>query len=128
MIGMLIKLAPVVFAVGAAAQGGDKLGGLMSPVLNVARTMRAQSEISGMVKVLRLDLIADQPLPRNFSAYLERNMDSQGGDVTLDPWETPYQLVKEDGAVIVRSCGPDAEADTEDDLFRTVMDRSGRFR
>jgi general secretion pathway protein G len=44
----------------------------------------------------------------------ERYLD--GTRRTADAWDTPFQIVCEDGDIFVRSAGPDLEFDTEDDI------------
>jgi hypothetical protein len=128
MATSLIRLTPVLLAAAAATQATDKLEDLGAPVINIALEHKAQAELGGIVKLLRLDLVAGGSLPRNLASYLRQNMDSQGTDVTKDPWETPYELVEEYGAVYVRSCGPDRLCGSRDDVYRAVVDPQGRYR
>ena len=44
----------------------------------------------------------------------ERYLD--GTRRTADAWDTPFQIVCEDGDILVRSAGPDLEFETEDDI------------
>ena len=59
---------------------------------------------------------ADNPreCPTVEALISERYLD--GTRRTADAWDTPFEIVCEDGDIFVRSAGPDLEFDTEDDI------------
>ena len=96
--------------------------------INAAKEVRAKSELRGMAKVLKLDMITGEPAPRDFPKYLRENMENDE-DVTKDPWGTLYELVQDgNGATSVRSCGVDKRCGTPDDLTSFVFRKPGSSR
>ena len=129
--GSLLKLLPVA-AVGTAAAGGpQELMEMAEAALGATLSVKTEAEMRNIVHIMRLDLVADEPLPSNdreLAEYIEYNIDTQGTDVTKDSWGTSFTIKNEDGSRILVSCGPDTECGTEDDLERTIVNREGRFR
>ena len=129
--GSLLKLLPVA-AVGTAAAGGpQELMDMAEAALGATLSVKTESEMRNIVHVMRLDIIADERLPRNdreLAEYIEYNIATQGADVTKDSWGTSFSIKTENGSRILVSCGPDTRCGTDDDLKRTIVNSDGRFR
>ncbi len=129
--GSLLKLLPVA-AVGTAAAGGpQELLDMAEAALGATLTAKTQAEMRNIVHIMRLDIIADERIPRNdneLADYIEANIDTQGTDVTQDSWGQPFSIKLENGARVLVSCGPDTRCGNDDDLRRTIVNRQGRFR
>ena len=76
-------------------------------------TRNRVSEISKLVK--RADQMGRRiPAPGEFSAFIDRE-DFQE-NASLDPWGTPYYLVRTRGGYQVGSAGKDRQSGTADDI------------
>jgi len=127
MITWLFRLVPIGLAGYAMTAGQEKVGEIGQDILDTVLEFKAGMEVRGAAKMLKLDMINGQKPPRNnFSDYLRRNMDSEGSDPALDPWEEFYVLEDRDAGLVVASCGPDSECDNDDDIEAVVKDRPGR--
>jgi len=129
MIGTFSKLVPLMAVVGAAGGGADELSKVADEMFDTVLEFKTMAEMKGIVKVVRLEMIAGEPLPDDIVEFARGMMDSQGTDPGLDAWETEWEMGRtRGGAIVLLSCGPDQECDTEDDIQATIIDSSGRFQ
>lgn len=128
MFGTMFKLMPIVAMGAGVAKGKDEVGHVGQEVIDAVNKLRTNVEMRGIVKMVRLDIIAGESMPKDIVEYARENMDSQGSDPGKDVWETEWMLEKDDTGTYLTSCGPDTECYTEDDLREIIMDSTGRFR
>jgi len=129
MIGTMSKLVPLMAVVGAAGGGADELSRVADEMFDTVLEFKTMSEMKGIVKTVRLEMIAGEPLPDDIVEFARGMMDSQGTDPGLDAWETEWEMGRtRSGAIVLLSCGPDQQCDTEDDIQATIIDSSGRFQ
>jgi len=129
MLGSLMKMMPLL-AVGVTAAGGsEEMKKVGQEVIGVVQELKTTFEMRQMVKIIRLDMIAGDPIPTDIAKYARANIDSQGTDPAADAWGTLFQLEKEgDGSVYLVSCGPDKNCGNDDDYLQVVIDENGRFQ
>ena len=121
MITFLFRLLPVALVVFVLFHGSDKVQEIVERVKDVFLEVKTSLELSGIARNLRPRIIIGDAPPYDFRKYLRDNMKSIDSDPSLDPWESPYQLVYDDERNLwVISCGPDGTCDTEDDLRALV--------
>ena len=78
--GSLLKLLPVAAVSTAAAGGPQELMDMAEAALGATLSVKTESEMRNIVHVMRLDIIADERLPRNdreLAEYIEYNIDTQ---------------------------------------------------
>ena len=129
MLGSLMKMMPLL-AVGVTAAGGsEEMQKVGQEVIGVVQELKTTFEMRGIVQVIRLDIIAGEPIPTNITEYARANIDSQGTDPAADAWGTLFQLEREsDGSVYLVSCGPDKSCGNDDDYLQVIVDENGRFQ
>lgn len=128
MIGLAVRIIPVALAGYGVAGGKDKLEELGKKAINAAMAVKTSMDMSGMVKLVQLEMIDGSGPPRDFPKYVRENMHTSGGtDPATDAWGGTYRLIQEHGEIWVVSCGPDQQCDTDDDVEALVDDGSGRF-
>ena len=129
MIGSISKLVPLMAVMGAGAGSADELAAVADEMFDTVLEFKTMSEMKGIVKMVRLEMIAGEPLPDDIVEFARSMMDSQGTDPGMDAWEVEWELAKtRGGSIVLLSCGPDQECDTEDDIQATIIDSSGRFQ
>ena len=73
-------------------------------------------EMQSILKAMIMEEAIDNP-PEDFTAFLKKNLKSMGNTQHVDSWGSPYELWEDhDGTLLIVSCGPDKECETEDDL------------
>ncbi len=128
MIGGM-KLAPLLATAAIVTGGGDELKMGAEKIMDTVLEVKTTVEMSQIVKVIRLDMIAGDPFPRDIVEYTRTNMDSQGSDPGKDAWGSEWEVARdEDGSRVLLSCGPDTDCGTDDDLSEIIIDKGGRFR
>lgn len=128
MIGIAVRVLPLTVAGYAVAGGSDSFKEVADEAMNAVLKLKSSTEMRGIVKSIRLDMVAGEPFPDDLEEYIYDNMDSQGTDPTLDAWGTPYEALEQEGARYIVSCGPDESCGTKDDICAIVHDEQGRFR
>ena len=124
----LFKFLPLFCLCALFYSGKEEIKGLAEAVINVGKDAKTGAEMAGIVKLLRLDLIAGQELPEDIEEYARQRMVSGGADPGLDSWQTPWELeVEFDGTVILASCGPDRICANEDDVVMEVTGPGGQI-
>ena len=124
-----MKLAPLLVTAAVVTGGSDEVKTGADKIINTVLEVKTMVEMKAIVKVVRLDLIAGDPFPRDIVEYARMNMDSQGTDPGKDAWGSEWEVVRNrDGSRVLISCGPDTYCGTEDDLTELILDKSGKFR
>ncbi len=130
MLGMftrLMKLMPLLAAGGAVTGAGGDLGQVQERFLGVIKEVKTQTEMRAIVKVMRLDIISGEAMPRDVTKYARANMDSQGTDPGHDSWGMPYSLERTSEGTFLVSCGPDTDCGSDDDVAVMVVTSKNRF-
>ena len=93
----------------------------LAPALDPAYEWSVRSRVSEIARMIEADRAAGRflPPPGEIDAYVERQY-RQGGS-GLDPWGSPYRLVRERAGARVVSAGRDAIPDTEDDIRSPLL-------
>ena len=128
MLGMLAKLMPLAAVGGVVAGGSGDMTEVGMRAINMALEIKTSMEMRNIVQNIRIDMAFDEGIPKDIVAYARENMDSQGTDPGLDAWGSEWQIEKNNNGTFLLSCGPDARCGNEDDLFKIIIDKSGRFR
>ncbi|MCG3174098.1 MAG: hypothetical protein GMKNLPBB_02322 [Myxococcota bacterium] len=118
-MGMMTKIIAVV-ALGAAGGGGmDKIKGAVAKASSIFAAETTKIELNEQLHQVR-SYLADNNMqyPYNYADFLRKNFDAKGGrDPAVDQWGSPYQLEPNDEGFKVRSCGPDKQCNTDDDIM-----------
>jgi len=103
----------IVITIFAMIAGGVAVA--LLPQLDKARVKTTKTDAQGLRSAVML-YVADNPrsCPTIEELVTQRYLD--GSRRTADAWDTPFQIVCEDGEVSVLSAGPDLEFNTEDDI------------
>jgi general secretion pathway protein G len=103
----------IVITIFAMMAGGVAVA--LLPQLEKAKIKTTKADAQALRSAVML-YVADNPrgCPTVEELVSERYLD--GSRRTNDAWETPYQIVCEDGDISVFSAGPDLEFSTEDDI------------
>jgi len=76
----------------------------------------AYANLSKFVASLENYYLRRRTMPPDFGDFLRDNFDARSGDVSVDPWRTPYQLDEQSRTFTVTCCGPDRDCGSKDDL------------
>ena len=111
--GMTLIEIMIVITIFAMIAGGVAVA--LLPQLDKARVKTTKTDAQGLRSAVML-YVADNPrsCPTIEELVTQRYLD--GSRRTADAWDTPFQIVCEDGEVSVLSAGPDLEFNTEDDI------------
>ena len=119
MITSLLRLLPMILMIFGVMRVLKKSDRFVSATKQVV----VQSEISDILRFIHLDAIDGPqgvPTSQGFADYLRRNMKTDGHgasrDVSLDLWQSPYQIEMMGNRVIVKSAGPDRVFGSADDI------------
>jgi hypothetical protein len=124
----LFRFLPLFVLCGLFYAGKEDITGLARTIVNIGMDAKTGAEMAGVVKLLRLDLIAGQDLPDDIEEYARQRMSSGGTDTGLDAWQTPWVLdVEFDGTVVLASCGPDRICENDDDIVVAVTGPGGQI-
>lgn len=88
----------------------------VQPALDPAYEWSARSRVREAARFLQTRTAAGGtlPKPREIGAVLEAKY--KRDDASLDPWGTPYYLVRQGKEMVIGSAGRDRRAGTEDDI------------
>jgi hypothetical protein len=117
----LLKVMPLA-ALGAVGYGGFQALDRNADLLSEVKVLATQNmEMRGIADTVAMEYTENEVLPlSNFSAFLVENLREAKGtgkrDRSRDLWDTPYELWTASGGFEIRSAGPDATWDTDDDL------------
>lgn len=104
---------------------GEKLEGPLGPALTPYRTLRTQTRMGEVTRVLIQDRNRGipAPLPGDFSTYVR----GKGLD-THDFWGLPLILEQEPDSLAVISAGRDLEYHTDDDVVEKIRYAAPAYR
>jgi len=102
-------------------QSSDRVRDIVERVRNVFWEFKVSLELNSIAQNLRPGLASGGSPPGDLREYLRENLASDEEDPSLDAWDTPYQLRREGNLILVASCGPDTECETEDDIVTPVV-------
>ena len=90
-------------------------------IVNWGRGVVTESNLSTFSRQLRNDYNFSGNFPQDFPAWVRESVrNNSGDDPALDFWGTLYQLERNRagirGAFEIRSCGPDKECPSRDDI------------
>ena len=130
MISMIGKMIPMIALMAAMGGGSEELTKIGQEMIDMVQEFRTRAEMSGLVKVMRLDILDGKRISRDIVKYARENIDSQGADPGLDVWGGKW---KTDGSqsrppYFLVSCGADTKCGTDDDIYVQVVDEEGRFQ
>ena len=126
MIGLVTRMVPVGVATAAMAGGTDSMQDMQKAAMDIVYEVKVKSETKQIAKMIRLDVVAGDNIPKDLKVYIKSNFRSEGGDPTMDPWQTAYEMIKDrDGSVYIVSCGADKRCGSEDDRKSTVIGSKG---
>lgn len=93
----------------------------LAPVLDPAYEWSVRSRVSEIARMIEADRAAGRflPPPGEIDAYVERQY--RHGGAGIDPWGSPYRLMRERVGARVVSAGRDATPDTEDDIRSQIL-------
>lgn len=115
-MGLVIKLLPFVaiafFWYRAPAQATRMLKMFANGPNAVLTTMN----IRNAADAISMDVRYGSSCPMDVSRYLQDSMSGRNRRPDLDGWGNPYVLEGCPQRPALRSCGPDATCDTDDDL------------
>jgi len=126
MSSLIVRLLPLALLAFFFFSGKEKITNIGIQARDIALEYKASIDIQEMVKMLRLSLIDEPRPPRDFIAFLEENAATSRAKRGIDPWGSEYQLAKTFGQGLkIRSCGPDRECGTDDDVEAEVRNEDG---
>jgi len=92
-----------------------------------AKEGKAKFDVTMLADAVRMYYVKSSRLPDSLEelATKDEKGNSEILDLSLDPWNTPYELVPGDTAreFEVVSCGPDTSLGTEDDISSKSKDK-----
>lgn len=93
----------------------------LAPVIDPVFEWSVQSRVSEIARKIEADQAAGRfpPDPGEIDLYVERHY--RYGGAGIDPWGSPYRLVKERAGLRVVSAGRDAIPDTDDDIRSSLL-------
>jgi hypothetical protein len=124
-MGKIVTLALIAAVLSVAHPDvRDRLKPYAEELLNPVYKWQAKSAISDYSRKLSADVERGRSVPEGdaFGPYIERALP---GSALVDPWGSPYFVVKTFRSVQVVSAGPDRIANTSDDI-RSEEIRLGR--
>ena len=126
MIGLVTRMVPVGVATAAMAGGTDSMQDMQKAAMDIVYEVKVTSEMKQISKMIRLDIIAGENVPKDLKVYIKNNFRSEGGDPTVDPWQSAYDMKKDrDGTLYIVSCGSDKRCGSEDDRKATIVGPKG---
>lgn len=89
----------------------------LSPVLDPAYEWSVRSRVSEIARKIEAENAAGRGLPQvgSIEQFVSRHYRQEAG--ALDPWGTPFHLVRSSQGLRVASAGRDGEIHTGDDVF-----------
>ena len=109
---MLIKIIPMLILMGVFSEDIEKNIGV---VVNMVKATLTQHELGSHRTLMIEQYTSYFKFPADYPGYLREHMISSR-DPAIDYWEQEYRLDHTEDSFICRSCGPDAECYTKDDV------------
>lgn len=101
------------------------LGDLMDRARGLGPKMKTEMDMRGYEDALVAFIEREGRPPGDLEGWLDRNFSPKGPDqpASRDRYGTPYQVNRdgERGIYVLRSCGPDRQCGTEDDLVQDLV-------
>ncbi len=110
---LLLKVAPLAAVVGVFSEDVQKN---LQAVANWGMSAMVQMEVNAQRDQLIVFYQGRQSFPSDYAAWVKENMHSAVRDASLDYWHNEYHLEFIRDGFIIRSCGPDAECGSDDDI------------
>ena len=126
MLAKMIGICATIFIIGKfAGIGGEQI----KYFTDIAKITLTQHEVNSIAHQIYVMTIVDGRIPdkssEEWAQYIRANMkaDIPGRDAAKDYWDEFYKVNEVDTVpglsgegFVVRSCGPDAQENTEDDI------------
>lgn len=111
----LLLLCITAFAV-VNPSAREQIRPYLAPVLDPVYEWSVRSRVNEIARKIEADEAAGRvpPEPGEIHLYVERQY--RYGGAGIDPWGSPYRLVRERAGLRVVSAGRDATPDTGDDI------------
>lgn len=116
----LLLLCATAFAV-VNPSAREQLRPYLAPVLDPVYEWSVRSRVNEIARKIEADRAAGRfpPEPGEIDLYVERQY--RYGGAGIDPWGSPYRLVKERAGLRVVSAGRDAIPETADDIRSPLL-------
>lgn len=104
---------------------GERLEGPMGPALTPYRTLRTQTRMGEVVRLLIQDRNKGRtpPVPEEFNSYMiRRNLER------TDFWGVPLIMVQEPDSLAVISAGADMQYHSDDDIINKIRYAAPTYR
>ena len=118
----LFKWVPAGVLGGVGYTQQDTIADVAEAPLEIVKIVRTQVELSSIQKLVLMDSMDGSFSTRDFRGYLRtRLLSNSDRDVSLDPWENPYNIrIYQNKEYEIWSYGPDQIDDTQDDIWVAV--------
>ena len=123
----MIGICATIFILGNMAGIGEEQIKYFTDIVKITLTQHEVNSIAHLVytgEIIGHGRLPDKE-PEEWSKYIKTQMkaDIPGRDSSKDYWDKPYEVLEVDSVpglseagFIVRSCGPDTSAGTDDDI------------
>lgn len=127
MFAKMIGICATVFILGQVAGIGGEQVKYFTDIVKITLTQHEVNSIAHLVytgEIIGHDRLPDRDA-EEWAKYIRREMKAgiPGRDSSKDYWDKPYEILEvetvpglSNEGFIVRSCGPDTSAETEDDI------------
>lgn len=121
LTNFLMRIAVIALVIYLFKSGTDTGARSFKRVVDWGRGMVTRSTLDTLATQLKADYGFSGRWPTDFPAWIRENARrNSGDDPALDFWGKVFELTRDlngrRGAFDVRSCGPDTQCDTRDDL------------
>lgn len=98
----------------------------LAPILDPAFEWSVRSRVSEIGRKIEAEIAAGRPVPEvgSIAKFVRRNYTQK--DSELDPWGTPFHLVRTAQGLRVVSAGRDGELHTADDVYSPPLAHASR--
>jgi hypothetical protein len=95
----------------------ERIRPYMDPILDPTYEWSVRSRVSEIARKIETERAAGRPVPApgSIESFVSRHYRQKDG--ALDPWGTPFHLVRTSGGMRVASAGRDHLINTGDDVF-----------
>jgi hypothetical protein len=116
----------VVLVAAASSAARERIRPYMSPILDPTYEWSVRSRVSEIARKLEAEVAAGRsiPDPGTIEAFVGRHY--RQADGALDPWGTPFHLVRTPLGLRVASAGRDRAINTPDDVLSPPLGSASR--